>query len=121
MKPELWSESEYRGVVRKTVSTILRVLDSVDPDIAEANESQGVLTIVLGDRSKVILSAQPSVRQIWLAIASHGIAHHLNWDPIRGVWVDDKKPEIELLGLLQDFFKAECGLALRWADGKSSE
>jgi CyaY protein len=121
MNPELWSESDYRATVRKTLAKIMAAFDSVDPDLAEASESMGVVTIVLPDRSKVILSAQPSVRQLWLAIAAQGIAHHFNWDAASRSWQDDKNPQVELMAALSQFFSSKCGLALQWEGGRSSE
>ena len=58
------------------------------------------------------MSAQPSVRQLWLALASRGTAIHFNFDPARGVWMDDKGKGIEFKAFLKSFFQEQAKLSL---------
>jgi hypothetical protein len=52
------------------------------------------------------------VRQVWLALAAKGIAHHFNYIADRNVWVDDKGKNIELLSFLKGYFLEAAGLNL---------
>jgi iron donor protein CyaY len=103
------NESEYRKKIQVIFDKIERVFESVDPDLAECEQSLGALTITFSDRSRCILSAQPSVRQLWLALASRGTAYHFSWDSQQGKWLDDKGKGIELIQCLEDFFKDMTG------------
>ncbi len=85
----------------------------VDPDLAECVQSLGSMTVTFSDQSRCILSAQPSVRQLWLALASKGIAHHFNWDSASQKWMDDKGKGIELLSYLENVFQESAGLKLK--------
>lgn len=89
-------EKEYRLLVEKTLREIEAAFEQIDPDEAEFEISHGAATILFGDGTKCILSMQPSVRQVWLANASKGIAVHFNYDASTGRWVDDKGQGFEL-------------------------
>ena len=92
-------EKEYRELVKKAFDQIGNAFDDVDPDLAEYTFSQGAITVQFADQSKLILSQQPSVRQIWLAAASKGVAHHFNF--VQEKWMDDKAQGIELFGYIK--------------------
>ncbi len=102
-------EKEYRERIQQVYDALLHSLEDVDPDVAEGEASQGALTITFGDRTRCVLSAQPSVRQLWVALAHRGVAHHFNWDAGAGQWRDDKKPELEVLGLLEGVLSEKLG------------
>ena len=105
------NEADYRRKVQQTMDRIERSFSDVDPDVAECEQALGSLVIISsgtitssqpsGDRSRLILSTQPSVRQIWLALAAKGIAHHFNYVPEKDQWMDDKGKNIELLDFLR--------------------
>lgn len=99
------SEVEYRQKVQELFSQIQKSFDSIDPDLAECEENMGSLTLVLSDGSRCILSLQPSVRQIWLALASRGLAFHFDYQVHSGLWLDDKGKGIELKSYLRAFLK----------------
>ncbi len=75
-----------------------------DPDEIEANLTQGSLVFVLKQKNKVILSMQPPLKQIWLAVAHKGIALHFDWDAGSQAWIDDKTKSIELENYLSNLF-----------------
>ncbi len=108
-----FEENEYRQILRETLDRIEQAFDGVDPDVAECEQALGSMTIVLPGGARCILSAQPSVRQLWLAVASKGVAFHFNYDSARGEWVDDKGRGIELLSYLRSYLKDEIGLELK--------
>ena len=106
-------ESDYRKQVELVFNRIEKALESVDPDLVECELTQGSLVLTFTDRSKCILSMQPSVAQIWLALASQGTAYHFNQDPESGRWKDDKGKGIELTSYLADFLKQMTGLEIK--------
>lgn len=97
------NEVEYRARMQETLDRIERAFENVDPDVAECEQALGSMTITFADKTRCILSAQPSVRQLWLALAARGTAYHFNWDGSR--WIDDKGKGVELLSFLQDFIR----------------
>ncbi len=107
------TEAEYREQVRKTLSLVEDAFEGVDPDLAECDQALGALTITLSDQSRCILSSQPSVQQVWLALASKGTAYHFNFDPSSGLWKDDKNRGIELLAFLENYLKEAVGPSFR--------
>lgn len=109
----VFSEGEFRKKIQEIYDRIERALADVDPDVAECEQAVGALSISFADRSRCILSAQPSVRQLWLALAALGTAHHFNFDPQSGTWQDDKGKNIELLTYLEDFLTKKTGQSIR--------
>lgn len=106
-------EADYRKRVQDTLNRIEQAFEAIDPDLAECEQSLGALTITLGDGSKCILSTQPSVSQIWLALASRGTAYHFNYDSSASQWKDDKGRGIELMSFLEGYLKEATGLSLK--------
>jgi iron donor protein CyaY len=109
-------ENEYRKIVKETLSRIESAFEAVDPDIAECDQQFGALTIRLVDGSRCILSAQPSVRQLWLAVASKGVAFHFNYVSADRQWVDDRGQGLELISYLKAYLLEACRLELAIAD-----
>ena len=114
MSEQQMSESELRAHAKQIYGRISAAFDEVDPDEAECEESLGSLSIELPDGAKWILSVQPPVRQMWLAVASIGRAFHFNYDSASQSWRDDKDPAIELLSYLEGLLKDVAGLTLRF-------
>jgi len=110
--PELMPEPEYRALVQKVYDRIEAAFDAVDPDQAECEGGLGQLTITLPGGARWILSRQPPVRQIWLAVASIGRAYHFSYDTAGDRWVDDKGEGLELLSHLARLLREEAGLEL---------
>lgn len=109
------TEADFRKQMQCTLDSIERSFADVDPDVAECDQSLGSMTITFADRSRCILSAQPSVRQLWLALASRGTAYHFNWNAASSVWVDDKGRGIELMSFLEGYLKEVTGEDFRFS------
>jgi CyaY protein len=92
-------EKLYRQLVDDAYSRIDKAFEDVDPDLAEVTISQGALTIVFGERLKLMLTPQPPVRQLWVAFRDR--AWHFDWDATRGAWMDDRGQGIELTKLVE--------------------
>ncbi len=108
------TESELRGLVKRVYDRIDAAFEDVDPDAAEVEESLGSLSIQLADGAKWVLSVQPPVRQLWLAVASIGRAFHFDYDPAAEAWHDDRGDGIELLAYLQVLLKEHAGVEVRF-------
>ncbi len=106
------NEQDYRKKVQSILDRVEKAFADVDPDIAECDQTLGSLTVTSADRSRLIISSQPSVRQIWLALAARGIAHHFNYLPEKDQWIDDKGKNIEILAFLKQYFKEASSLDL---------
>ena len=107
------TETEFRQEVLSVYNRISKAFDDVDPDEAECEESLGTVTILLPGGAKWILSTQPPVRQLWLAVASLGRAFHFNFDASDGVWRDDKGEGIELFSYLEGLLADQAGVTIR--------
>jgi CyaY protein len=103
-------ESEYRKRIQDVYDRIETALADVDPDIVESEISMGAMTLTFADQTRCILSAQPSVHQLWLALASRGTAYHFNFDENSKSWIDDKGKGIELLSFLEKFLNEMTGI-----------
>jgi CyaY protein len=99
MQPMI-EEKLYRKLVDETYARIDKAFENVDPDLAEVTISQGALTIVFGERLKLMLTPQPPVRQLWVAFRDR--AWHFDWDSGRGAWMDDRGQGIDLPKLVED-------------------
>ncbi len=104
------SEAEYRARIQETFDRISKALDPIDPDTVECDVAFGALSLKFADGSKVILSAQPSVRQLWMAVTSRAIAVHFNWDGEGSRWVDDRGAGTEILSFLAKHLKDSAGI-----------
>lgn len=107
-------EAHYRETMAVTLGRIEKAFYDVDPDIAECNVQFGALTILFPDGSRCILSSQPSVGQLWMAIASKGIAYHFDYDPALAEWRDDKGDGVEPLAFLKKFMAESAGLKIQF-------
>ena len=96
--------------MKETLDRVESAFDRIDPDLAECNVQFGALTILFPNGSRCILSSQPSVGQLWMAVAAKGIAFHFDYDPAARVWRDDKGQGIELFAHLRTFLQESTGL-----------
>ena len=103
-------EPAFRRLATTLYQRIETAFDEVDPDVVECENAQGAITFVLADGAKWVLSMQPPVCQMWLAVASKGKAHHFTYHPTTQQWRDDKNSQIELLEYLRSLLKEEAGI-----------
>lgn len=100
----MMEEKAYRMLVKDVYARVEHAFEAIDPDIVEVEPGMGTLTLV-ARRGKTILSTQPSVRQLWLALAAQGVAVHFNYDQSKGRWMDDKGEGKELYEFLETSLK----------------
>jgi len=78
------TEAEFHRVVDTTLLRIETAVEQADDDI-DIDMQAGVLTLTFADRSKVIVSRQAPLRQLWLAARSGGF----HFDYRDGQWCRD--------------------------------
>ena len=79
------SESEFLEMAEATLAAIERAVDATGIDI-EASRAGNVLTLELGDASKVIVNSQTPMQQIWVAGKSGAFHYARNGDQ----WLDTR-------------------------------
>jgi len=92
-------EKRYRDLLDDTFARIDRAYESVDPDVAEVSLSQGSLTLTFFEKQRLMLTPQPSPRQLWVAFRDR--AWHFDWNEERRAWLDDRGQNVELLDLVE--------------------
>jgi iron donor protein CyaY len=106
-------ENKYRRLLDDTLERVDRAFDAVDPDLAESNNSQGALTITMRGTQRLILSPQPSPRQLWIAFKDQ--AWHFDWHESRLCWLDDRGKNIEALALVSELTKQAAGVDISYS------
>jgi CyaY protein len=92
-------EKEYRHLLDDSFARVDRAFEPVDPDVAEVSISQGTLTISFFEKQRMMLTPQPSPRQLWVAFRDR--AWHFDWNADRRTWLDDRGEGIELFALIE--------------------
>ena len=106
-------EKKYRQLLDDTFARVDRAFEAVDPDVAEVSLSQGTLTITFFEKHRLMLTPQPSPRQLWAAFRDR--AWHFDWDPARGAWLDDRGQGVEVLTLIETLTRETAQTAVRIA------
>ncbi len=107
-------EADYRSVMKETLDRVEKAFDGVDPDVAECSVQFGALTVLFPSGARCILSSQPSVAQLWMAIAAKGVAYHFDYDHTKRVWMDDKGEGIEAISYLERVIAEVTGLKVKF-------
>ena len=89
-----------------TLAAIERAIDVADIDI-EASRAGNVLTLELGDGSKVIINSQGPMQQVWVAGKSGAFHYARNGDR----WLDTRDGS-ELFAALSRLISAQGGKAV---------
>jgi len=100
------SETEFLAEAERALGAIESAIEAVDADI-DATRSGNVLTLELGDGSKVVVNSQAPMRQIWIAARSGGF--HYEWRD--GAWRDTRDGS-ELFAALSRVLSAQGGVAV---------
>ena len=107
----MMDEKIYRKILDDTYARIDRAFEDVDPDLAEVTVAQGALTVVYDQKLKLMLTPQPSVRQLWVAFRDR--AWHFNWDEAKASWMDDRGEGIDLYTLIETTTKEVGSVTVR--------
>ena len=84
------TESEFNQLIDDILMQIEDALDELDNDI-DYESSAGILTIIMENKSQIIINRQVAAMQLWLAAKSGGF--HFNYDEAKG-WYDDRSGEL---------------------------
>jgi CyaY protein len=80
--------SSFRQRAEELLRSVVRRLDTFDPDELEAESTEGVVKMTFADGSKCILNRQSAANQMWLAEGA--TAWHFEWDAAKTAWIDTK-------------------------------
>ncbi|WP_462380669.1 iron donor protein CyaY [Pseudomonas sp. Marseille-QA0892] len=98
------TEAQFHALVDEVQTRVEDVFDDADSDV-DLENAGGVLTVRFENRSQLILSRQPPLRQLWVAARSGGF--HFDYDADAGGWVCQGSGE--LLGTLLSRVAEEQG------------
>ena len=108
----MMDEKRYRQLLDDAFARVDRAFEDVDPDVAEVSVSQGALTITYLEKLRLMLTPQPSPRQLWVAFRDR--AWHFDWDEARG-WLDDRGQGVELYALIENTTREAAGAVVQIA------
>jgi len=80
------SDAAYLGRVEETLNQIEELLDNAESDLDYDNNG-AMMVIKCPDRSQIILTRQPPVKQLWLATRTQGL--HFDFDEASEQWILD--------------------------------
>ncbi len=87
------TESEFKEQIEEIIIQIEDALEELDNDI-DYESSDGMLTIILENKSQIIINRQSAALQLWLAAKSGGYHFdYINSDGKKG-WYDDRSAEL---------------------------
>jgi CyaY protein len=107
------SEAQYDEAISQALRRIETQVDRwLEDDVADidAARSGGMVTLVLPDRSQLIVNAQPPLHELWLAAKRGGFHFRLAAD---GRWLDTRSGE-EFFSLLSSCATEQTRLALNF-------
>ena len=97
------TDTEFLQHAERVMDAIERAADATGADI-ECSRSGNVLTLELGDGSKVVINSQAPMQQMW--VAGRGGAFHYAWHG--GAWRDTRDGS-ELFAALSRLVSAQGG------------
>ncbi|MCU7799851.1 MAG: iron donor protein CyaY [gamma proteobacterium symbiont of Lucinoma myriamae] len=83
------AETEFKEVIEELIIQIEDALEELDNNI-DYESSDGMLTIIMENKSQLIINRQSAALQLWLAAKSGGF--HFDYDDEKG-WQDDRSGE----------------------------
>ena len=111
-------EKRYRQLLDDAYARIDRAFEDVDPDAAEVASGQGTLTITFLGKQRLMLTPQPSPRQLWAAFRDR--AWHFDWAEAQRAWLDDRGQGIELLALIERTTREVANVSVEIARGAAA-
>ena len=115
VSPWRLDEKTYRQLLDQTYARIDAAFEDVDPDLAEVSLAMGTLTITFPGNLRMMLTPQPSPRQLWVAFRDR--AWHFDYDTAKARWLDDRGQGIEVSELIESTTHQVAGVALKIARG----
>ena len=103
-------EKTYRQLLDQTFARIDAAFEDIDPDLAEVSLSLGTVTITYPGNLRMMLTPQPSPRQLWVAFRDR--AWHFDWDPATASWLDDRGQGIDVYALIETTTREVAGTSI---------
>jgi CyaY protein len=100
------NETDFNALAEATLDAIESAVEATGADI-EAARTGNVLTLELGDGSKVVVNSQAPMRQIWVAAKSGGFHYARQGDR----WCDTRD-DSELFAALSRILSTQGGKPL---------
>jgi CyaY protein len=101
-------EKSYRQLLDQAFARIDDAFEEIDPDLAEVALSLGTLTITYPGNLRMMLTPQPSPRQLWVAFRDR--AWHFDYDPTNERWLDDRGQGIDVYKLIEETTREVAGV-----------
>ena len=108
MPKKSMNESQYNDLLDALMFAIEDAIEDAELDI-DYETAAGILTLTCEDNSKVILSRQTPVLQLWMAAKSGGF--HFDYDAEAEQWVCDSNGE-EFFAMLNRCLSEQSGEAV---------
>ena len=99
------NESQYNDLLDDLMFAVEDAIEEAELDI-DYETSAGILTLTCENGSKVILSRQTPVLQLWLAAKSGGF--HFDFNANKKQWISDSNGE-EFMDELNRCLSEQCG------------
>lgn len=90
MTAENMTETQFKELVEELIIQIEDALEELDDDI-DYESSDGILTIILANKSQIIINRQTAALQLWMAAKSGG--YHYDYAG-KGQWQNDRDGEL---------------------------
>jgi CyaY protein len=92
MNPREQEDQVFDQVADAQLRRLERALSSFDPDELEAELAGDILTITLGDGTRIVINRHRAARQIWMA----ALRQAWHFDPVRetGLWQTGRGEEL---------------------------
>jgi CyaY protein len=111
--PSGWPDSTYDTAARQALARIEKSVDAwLDADVVDidAARSGGMLTLVLPNRTQLIVNMQPPLHELWLAARSGGFHFRYAGDDR---WQDTRTGD-EFFKVLSSCLSEQTGQALQF-------
>lgn len=104
MNPREQEDQDFDALADAQLRRLERALAAFDPDEVEADLAGDVLSLVLGDGTKIVINRHRAARQIWMAALRR--AWHFDPDRETGTW---RTPKEELISTLEGVLSERLG------------
>jgi iron donor protein CyaY len=95
---------DYEERIDQVFLSMQQAIDAIDPDIVECFLGQGGCQVKFFDGSRLILSKQTAVHQLWLVWTKQAMGLHFDFDGKK--WRSDKEPFRSLQDIVEEVFLA---------------
>ena len=103
-------ERRYEVLLAEALRRIEDLFEEIDPDVVEATRAGDALTLAFSDGTKLIVTPQRPVQQLW--VAARGAGYHFVWDLAASRWTEERGRAAGLMELIADECRAHAGVEI---------